>query len=264
MGSSYFYLEFLLTFLTLLRSCSKFKNPAILALEYDLVPDKSYPVQLQQTIAGYNYLQSIICDPSKIVLCGDSAGATLILSLLLYLGFDSRSKISSLPTGEFSMNGPIKRGSWGTKPAMAVLISPWTTLLSTLDHNTSSDYLNVSNLHNYAKQYAGTNASPHDPLISPGECIDYVWWRESSPIEGFFINYGTEEVFAPAIKELISLLLECGAKVEWHEAEGGIHAWTIASFFLCATQERRMRGLKGIVKQICQHMEVRYVIGSSV
>ena len=43
MGSSYFYLEFLLTWLSVLKIHGGFRNPAILSLEYTLVPDSSYP-----------------------------------------------------------------------------------------------------------------------------------------------------------------------------------------------------------------------------
>src|SRR3954471_17175012 len=85
MGSSYFYLEFLLSWLSLLKDSGRFQNPAIFALEYTLVPDASYPAQLYQTVAGYEYVLSMIQDPSKICVSGDSAGATLILSLLLHI-----------------------------------------------------------------------------------------------------------------------------------------------------------------------------------
>ena len=84
MGSAYFYLEFLLVTLKLLRS--KFSNPAIFALDYSLAPESSFPSQVEQALAGYNYLlatKNII--PSHICIAGDSAGGTIMLSLLLRL-----------------------------------------------------------------------------------------------------------------------------------------------------------------------------------
>ena len=146
MGSSYFYLEFLLAWIALLRVAG-FRNPAVFALEYTLVPDESYPVQLQQAILGYNYVLSITNDPSKVCMSGDSAGATLILSLLLHLA----------------------NGQHGTAPkrtllpGMAVLISPWVTLVSSKDVNTPSDYLDATNLHHYARQYANGKIAINDP-----------------------------------------------------------------------------------------------------
>lgn len=211
MGSSYFYLEFLLAFLTLLKTTTRFTNPAILALEYDLVPDQSYPVQLHQAIAGYKHILSLTRnDTSRIVISGDSAGATLMLSLLLHLGSSHAKK---------SLGIDINRDN---RPAMAVLISPWTTLVSELDKNTASDYLDADNLHQYAFQYAGNKISAYDPLISPGKCKDMKWWQNSAPTKGFFITFGAEEVFAPEIEGMICLLKDCGIRTEWQEEEGGI------------------------------------------
>jgi hypothetical protein len=144
MGSSYFYLEFLLAFLSLLKSQGGFQNPAIFALEYTLVPDASYPTQLHQAIAGYKYILSITHNPSKICVSGDSAGATLILSLLLHLGNVSIKGLKNIA------NSSAKED---IRPGMAVLISPWVTLVSPKDNNTSADYLDADNLHLYARQY---------------------------------------------------------------------------------------------------------------
>jgi acetyl esterase/lipase len=244
MGSSYFYLEFLLAFLSLLKGTTKFQNPAILALEYTLVPDSSYPVQLNQTLAGYKYALSITNDPSKIVVSGDSAGGTLILSLLLRLGNTGMLK-SGLVNGTSHED---------TRPGMAVLISPWVTLISPQDKNTASDYLDAENLHLYARQYAGSKISTHDPLISPGMCKDVELWREAAPSKGFFIPFGKEEVFAPEIRDLVRLLNTAEIHVVDQEAKGGIHAWPVASLFLASTREERLKGLKAIVKQISERM----------
>jgi acetyl esterase/lipase len=238
MGSSYFYLEFLIAWISLLQT-SGFRNPAIFSLEYTLVPDKSYPVQLHQALAGYRHVLSITRDPSKICVSGDSAGATLILSLLLYLSHEDKGRFAISPS-ELKMPAPH----------LAVLISPWTTLVSRQDKNTASDYLDANNLHHYAHQYASNRISIHDPRISPGNCKDSSWWREASPLEGFYICYGAEEVFAPETSGLISLLKKSGVKVRSREEKGGIHAWPVAALFLSSTREERQKGLKTIVTEI--------------
>lgn len=58
MGSCYFYLEFLMAWLHLLRVHPKkaFHNPAVLALDYTLVPEETYPRQLWEVISGYRWL----------------------------------------------------------------------------------------------------------------------------------------------------------------------------------------------------------------
>ncbi|KAI9641404.1 hypothetical protein NHQ30_010206 [Ciborinia camelliae] len=244
MGSSYFYLEFLLAWLSLLKDSRKFRNPAIFALEYSLVPDESYPTQLHEAFAGYKYVLSVTDDPSKICVSGDSAGATLILSLLLHIARPTITKSDSTMETVHTET-----------PAMAVLISPWTTLDSPQDKNTSSDYLDTDNLHLYAHQYAGPRASVSDPYISPGVCKDLDWWRMASPTRGFFITYGSEEVFAPETRDLI-MLLKKSKKVEIRGQEqiGGIHAWPVAALFLSSTSAGRRKGLRMLVSEIGERM----------
>ena len=75
MGSSHFYLEFLLTWVSTLVQ-SGYRNPAIFALDYTLVPDASFPVQLEETCRGYEHVLTL-ADPSNVCVAGDSAGAFL-------------------------------------------------------------------------------------------------------------------------------------------------------------------------------------------
>lgn len=149
MGSAYFYLEFLLAWLSRLQTRG-FKNPAIFALEYTLVPDAVWPQQFSETWTGYQLLMDFMGDTSRICVSGDSAGATLILSRLLHHGnYDEELVIYE-----------------ARKPALAVLISPWTHLLSNLNQNTRSDYLDARTLELYGTEYAG-NGSPKNELIAP-------------------------------------------------------------------------------------------------
>jgi len=181
MGSSYFYLEFLLVWLSLLKS-SGFRNPAIFALEYTLVPEACYPTQLAEAIAGYNYVLSEARDPARICISGDSAGATIILSLLLHLARPS------------SVNDMLIKPQ---APGMAILISPWVTLVSPKHKNTRSDYLDVNSLRRYAKQYAGENILLNNPTVSPGDCKDVEWWKEASPQKGYLILLAERRYLLP-------------------------------------------------------------------
>lgn len=60
MGSCYFYLEFLFAWMQLLRThpSGVYKNSAVLALDYTLVPEETYPTQLEEVVAGYRWLLS--------------------------------------------------------------------------------------------------------------------------------------------------------------------------------------------------------------
>ncbi|CAD6568952.1 MAG: hypothetical protein ASARMPRED_002239 [Alectoria sarmentosa] len=235
MGSCYFYLEFLLAWASLLKEAG-YRNPAIFSLEYTLVPDAVYPAQLEQTVTGYDYVRKIVGDPSRICVGGDSAGATLILSLLLY--------IAKQPDYE------------NRRPGYATLISPWTTLFSTQNRNTTSDFLDANQLHMYGRQYAGSEKNLVDPLVSPGICKDGAWWAKASPSKGYGILFGSEEVLGPELRDLIALWRRNGCAVCVREEAGAIHAWPVASLFLCDTQASRQKGLRDLVKMIKRAIEM--------
>lgn len=229
MGSSYFYMEFLLAWVTLLKEAG-YRNPALFALEYTLVPDAVYPTQLQETLAGYEYVLSIARDSTRICVGGDSAGATLILSFLLYITDHSELRHQH--------------------PGLAVMISPWVTVVSPNNRNTPSDYLNAGSLEAYGRQYIGSKVPVDDTLVSPGHCKDVQKWVEASPEKGWYFIFGSEEVLGPETRALISLLEKTGKSVRFHEEKGGIHAWPVASLYLGETKEERLHGLQDIVRVI--------------
>lgn len=229
MASSYFYLEFLMAWVSILKE-SGYKNPALFALEYTLVPEATYPTQVQEAARGYDYALSIAEEPSRVCVGGDSAGATLILSLLLSLG--------------------QKPGYREKLPGFGIMISPWSAIISPKNRDTPSDYLNANSLHQYGNQYVGSQASHDDPLVSPGRCKDLNWWRKASPTHGWYFLYGSEEVFGPETRDLISTLKKSGTEVGSHEEQGWIHAWPVVKLFLCDGQEARQSGLRSIVLAI--------------
>lgn len=214
MGSSYFYLEFLIAWLTMLKA-KGFQYPAIFALEYSLVPDAVWPQQFEETKAGYRFLCDYV-DSSRICVSGDSAGATLVLSHLL--------------------------GARAAKPGFAMLLSPWTHLVSGLNRNTTSDYLDSGSLHLYAQQYAGQH-SVDDTIISPGRITAGSDWQVFAPLKGYHVIYGAEEVFAPGVEETVKSIKESGATIEATKKDAGIHAWPVVNLFLADATEARLQGL---------------------
>lgn len=240
MGSTYFYLEFLLSWLSLMKE-SGYRNPAVFGLDYTLVPDSCFPKQLDEIVAGYDHVLSMAFDPSIVCVAGDSAGGTLVLSLLLHLANPKLvEKGRPLPGASRHLE----------KPGMAVLISPWPTLHSPLYINNSSDFLDEAALQLYASQYAGSPTLVADPLASPGDCKDIRWWQEASPTQGIYVAYGEEEVFAPEIEKLVQMLRKAGTPVSVRGEDAGIHAWPVASLFLGDSTEERLKGLKDIVSEM--------------
>ncbi|RMZ91080.1 hypothetical protein DV736_g1682, partial [Chaetothyriales sp. CBS 134916] len=214
-GSTYFYLEFLMTWLTRLRE-QGYRNPACFALEYTLVPHARAPIQLNEARAGYQFLLDTFGGESakKTCLSGDSAGGTLVLSMLLYnLTADHDSQLANR----------LER------PGLVLLLSPWTHLVSELNRNTPSDYLDQLTLHLFAQQYAG-RAAMTDEVLSPGLCVDK--WKNVEPEDGIRIVYGAEEVFAPPIEEIATRMKRSGVLIKAYRREGSIHVWPIVDMFL--------------------------------
>jgi acetyl esterase/lipase len=234
MGSTYFYMEFLIAWVSLLKEAG-FENPALFSLEYTLVPDSVYPKQLQETFAGYQHVLSTVGEASRICVGGDSAGATLMLSLLLHLADHAQYR--------------------NRLPGLGVMISPWVTIISTSNKNTPSDYLDSNSLQIYGRQYLGSKVSEDDPLASPGHCKDITKWVRASPKKGWTFLYGSEEVLAPETRSLVALLKKAGAFVEVREEQGSIHAWPVASLYLGQTRSARLHGLQNIVRSIGKKMK---------
>ncbi|KAL9947221.1 hypothetical protein D7B24_001898 [Verticillium nonalfalfae] len=255
MGSTYFYLEFLLAWHALLCKAG-YRNPAIFALEYSLVPDQTYPAQVHETLRGYRHVLSAVGDPAKVVVGGDSAGGTLVLTMLLELGQLSSARACKKKFEQEVPNSERQqywRSAYETPlPGLAVLISPWVTLISDKHDNSTSDYLDKYQLHEYAMQYAGRDHIS-DHTASPGLCTDRQLWANASPRCGFFVMYGSEEVFAPEIKEFIKTAVR-SAEVDSRKETGGIHAWPVASLFLSSAEEQRLRGLRTLTVSIRKHI----------
>ncbi|TLD33652.1 hypothetical protein PspLS_00389 [Pyricularia sp. CBS 133598] len=248
MGSGHFYLDFLVVWHTLLRE-SGFHNPAIFILEYTLVPGACYPTQLEEAIRGYEHAVSMAGQASNVVVAGDSAGGSLSLSLLLHLGRQDGPEKTDVPNQTAQLQ----------KPGMAVLISPWVTLITDENKDTTSDFLNAEALQTYGLQYIG-DADMHDPLVSPGSCQDADWWRRASPSEEVFLIYGEEEVFAPDARRLKKMLQDFGINARSHEEPSAVHAWPVVSIYLAGDQEKRLKGLRIIVDEVRGRMLQDHIV----
>jgi acetyl esterase/lipase len=119
----------------------------LLAIDYRLAPEHTYPAALDDALAGYRWLLTQGFSPQRLLIAGDSAGGGLTLALLLKL-----------------------REEGAALPAAAVAISPWTDLALTgasLRTNAERDAMVVADeVPRFAKMYIGT-ADPRDPYVSP-------------------------------------------------------------------------------------------------
>ena len=235
MGSAYFYLEPLIVLHTLLQR--HYRHPAVFALDYDLVPDSVWPTQVTQVTEGYHHAVALVGgDCGRVCVSGDSAGGTLVLSLLLKLSFGRREEL------------------FDVMPGFAALLSPWVTLVSENNRNTRSDYLNAETLQLYGNQYAGSPELVCDQQVSPGCCTNKMWLKAASPQQGLYIAYGSEEVLGPEIRILVRRMRKAGVRVSVREEPGAVHAWVIASLFLAGGKAERLSGMNDVVKAIAANI----------
>ncbi|PKI83533.1 hypothetical protein MVES1_002811 [Malassezia vespertilionis] len=152
-GSVALYVEPLLRILGHVRAESGGEIAAdCVAVEYDLAPCVRFPTPLLQCLRCYADLVTIKrADPDRIVFCGDSAGAGLLMSMLLCL------------SGQHSPETDERDWSQLPMPARAVLISPLTDLRPSA-HAFSApaplDFLSPAALQHYAQLYMSTLQVP--------------------------------------------------------------------------------------------------------
>ncbi len=106
----------------------------VFTVEYSLAPENVYPTALDDVMDAYGHLLSSGYNPSRIILCGESAGGGLCYALCQKL-----------------------RDKGRTVPAGIIAISPWTDLTlssSSYKINKKSDpYMTVEKLKYYADCY---------------------------------------------------------------------------------------------------------------
>ncbi|KAF4123110.1 Protein of unknown function (DUF2424) [Geosmithia morbida] len=249
LGSTYFYLEFQMALNSLLVDAG-YNNPAIFSVEYTLVPDGLYPMQLNEIIRGYEHILRVAGDASRVCVAGDSAGGTLVLSLLQVLGNTQTRGPSRKDVELLDASTAIAHGTTLPIPGMATLISPWVTLMSsTLFSPSGADYLDPRTLRLYARKYAGESGARRYPA-SPGSCDEEQVWRSSSPGRGYFVIYGEDEVFASDIENFVRIQERLGVEIRTEKVEARVHAWPVVSLFASSTEDARLGGLRSIVDEI--------------
>jgi epsilon-lactone hydrolase len=118
-----------------------------LLLDYRLAPEHVFPAALDDALTAYRWLLARGTKPEHIILAGDSAGGGLTLALLQTV------RDQHLPM-----------------PAGAVLLSPWTDLVGTVESRTTREaadpLFSGRGVNALSSFYAGTEDA-HQPLISP-------------------------------------------------------------------------------------------------
>ncbi|KAI3394331.1 hypothetical protein diail_2883 [Diaporthe ilicicola] len=216
------------------------EDTAIYILQHDLASENAnhYPRQLHQAVSLMHFL--IVSEkirPELITLVGDSAGAHLLLSLLLHL------KRPNPQVPELQIHGILSG---------AVLVSPWVDLQSScpsVESNKQNDLLSASSLEYWAKNFLGGAAADpwNSPFTAPPE-----WWIDL-PVKKILLTYGERELLRDDAVQLSEMLQKCHAGTTVMNFPGELHVHMIMNRFL------RIRGPceseKAYVKWLSDHIK---------
>jgi monoterpene epsilon-lactone hydrolase len=201
---------------------SRATGAAVLVPNYRLAPEDPFPAALEDAVASYEWLLERGFAPLQIALSGDSAGGGLVAATLATL----RDKGVPLPSA-------------------AIFISPWTDLQLTgasyATRAADDPVTNPKSLAIFAQHYAGDDL--RNPLVSPLH----------GSVQGFppsQIFVGTRECMLEDARQLRTALKSAGVLVDYVEAEGLIHVWSV----LAATAPESADCLKRVGRFLDSHV----------
>ena len=170
----------------------------VLAYDYRLAPEHTYPAALEDAMAMFAWLQERGYAPSDIVVCGDSAGGGLTMALCMAL----RDRGLALP-------------------AAMVLLSPWTDLTENGDTHYSlqekDPLISSEELREMALLYAG-GEDLKNPYVSP-------FYGDFAGLPPVLIHVGSNEVLLDDSRKLATRMEAQGVEVDIDIYEGMWHVW---------------------------------------
>lgn len=175
---------------------------------YRLAPRHPYPAALEDVLAAYRWVLDRGVPPEKVVLSGESAGGTLVLSALLYL-----------------------RDAGTPMPAGAIAFSPITDLTlssPSLSSNDGRDFIDATTLSTLCSQYlkeAPADAAPQSPLFG-----------DPTGLPPLLLGAGTREVLLDDAHRFARAADAAGVQVTLDEYEGLPHSFN--SVLLAPEPER--------------------------
>ena len=204
---------------------------SVFALDYSYSPEFVFPRQLEEAVAGYEYLVNEVGIPSaKIAFLGDSAGGSILLSLLTHM----QVPLPSIPAVSRNIEKPGKG---------IFLISPWISLWLErgYEERKHSDIISPGSLRTWASGLV--HESPQ-----AGNAATYLEFVTPSPERGsmaailpdrVWVSAGEDELFLDNILGFVQQLTVEGARVEIRVEKGQPHDW---QFFQANENEKKFLG----------------------
>ena len=167
------------------------------AAEYRLSPEHTAPSAHEDALAAYHYLLGQGIAAQDIVLVGDSAGGTLVLSTLMAL-----------------------RDGAGPMPAAGVAISPWVDLScsgASFQTNARYDFVGERHCRLAAVSYLGA-VDPRSPTVSP-------LFGDLGGLPPLLVQAGGAEVLVDQIRAFAARALEAGVDIRLSVYDDMVHVW---------------------------------------
>jgi acetyl esterase/lipase len=155
------------------------------ALDYPLIPEHTFPAQLDCAMAAYRWLLETGVEPGRLVVAGDSAGGNLALALLLAL-----------------------RDGGEALPALAICMGPWTDPSNPGDSMTTNaryDWVGKRMADRWSQWFVADD-SLDNPLISPVKA-------DLTGLPPIYIQAGGAEILLDMIVEFADRAAQQGAEV---------------------------------------------------
>jgi len=173
-------------------------NARVLALDYRLTPDHSFPAPIEDIVAAYRWLLDQGIRPANIAFVGDSAGGGMCIAGLLAL------KQQDLPL-----------------PSCAVPISPWVDMVGEggwREADPAIDpVLGAHELDRFIAAYV-TEDQRRDPLASP-------LFGDLAGLPPLLIQVGSKEILLSDATRLAERARDAGVATTLEIEEGGFHVW---------------------------------------
>ena len=180
---------------TLIGALARATRARTFALEYRLAPEDPAPAALEDALAAYRHLRAQ--GARRIVLAGDSAGGTLVLTVSMAL-----------------------RDAGEPLPAAAVAISPWVDLECSGDsfrENQSFDFVGDVHCRMAAEAYAPA-ADLRQPTLSPT-------FGQLSGLPPLLIQAGGAEVLLDQVRDFAARASAAGAELDLRVYPDMVHVW---------------------------------------
>ncbi|KAG9056236.1 hypothetical protein FS842_011272 [Serendipita sp. 407] len=195
---------------------SKYTEARVFAVDYRLAPETRFPGQLHDAVLAYlRLIEDLHIPPENLIVCGDSAGGGLTMSLLLYLRDN---------------NYPL--------PASAILLSPWVDLTMSCDSWDSNSQFDLVPI-----PLSGDHLNPILCFLGPEGMTKHLTHPYASPLFGdlkglppLLIQSGDAEVLRDEAMLLAHKATLAGVKVRHEIYEDQVHVFQMF-FFLDATKK---------------------------